>query len=171
IQLAHWSGATVITTVSSPAKAQLAAAAGADHIIDYRTQDVVAEVRRIAPAGADTILEVSPAANAAIDAEITARHGVVAVYANNGGDQFTLPVRALMTPNARWQFVLLYTAPDTALAHATHDVAAAVADGGVRVGVEAGLPLHHYPLERTADAHAAVQDGIVGKVLIDVVAP
>ncbi|MDT4892538.1 MAG: NADPH:quinone reductase, partial [Pseudonocardiales bacterium] len=33
IQLARWSDALVITTVSSPAKAQLAAAAGADHVI------------------------------------------------------------------------------------------------------------------------------------------
>ena len=36
IQLARWSDATVITSVSSPGKAQLAALAGADHIINYR---------------------------------------------------------------------------------------------------------------------------------------
>jgi NADPH2:quinone reductase len=28
--------------------------------------------------------------------------------------------------------------------------------------------VHHFPLERAADAHAAVEDGAVGKVLIDV---
>ena len=58
IQLARWADATVITTVSSPEKAQLAAAAGADHVIDYRQQDVVAEVRKIAPHGVDAIVEV-----------------------------------------------------------------------------------------------------------------
>jgi NADPH2:quinone reductase len=31
------------------------------------------------------------------------------------------------------------------------------------------MPLHHFPLERAADAHAAVENGAVGKVLIDVV--
>jgi len=36
------------------------------------------------------------------------------------------------------------------------------------VGEDAGLPLHRFPLENTADAHQAVQDGAVGKVLIDV---
>jgi NADPH2:quinone reductase len=35
------------------------------------------------------------------------------------------------------------------------------------VGESAGLPLHRFPLERTADAHAAVEAGAVGKVLID----
>ena len=45
---------------------------------------------------------------------------------------------------------------------------AAVADGAVRVGEDAGLPLHVFPLAETAAAHQAVQDGAVGKVLVDV---
>jgi NADPH:quinone reductase len=166
IQLARWSDATVVTTVSSPAKAQLAAAAGADHVIDYRTQDVVREVRKIAPGGVDAIVEVSPAANAAIDAEVLAIGGSVAVYANDKGDEATIPVRPLMMRNARWQFVLLYTAPEEAKKHAVEDVGAAVLDGAVRVGEEAGLPLHHYDLARAAEAHAAVEAGAVGKVLL-----
>ena len=44
---------------------------------------------------------------------------------------------------------------------------AALYDGAVRVGEAAGLPLHHVPLDRAAQAYAAVQSGAVGKVLID----
>jgi NADPH2:quinone reductase len=168
IQLARWSDATVITTVSSPEKAQLAAAAGADHIINYQQTDVAAEIRKISSRGVDTIVEVAPTANAALDAEVVARLGSIAIYANNGGDEMTLPIRPLMMPNARWQFVLLYTAPAEAKARAIEDVSAAVLDGAVAVGEHSGIPLHHYSLEQTADAHAAVQDAIVGKVLIDV---
>src|SRR5258708_3623360 len=36
VQLAKWAGATVIGTVSTPAKAERARAAGADHVINYR---------------------------------------------------------------------------------------------------------------------------------------
>jgi NADPH:quinone reductase len=168
IQLARWSDATVIATVSSPAKAQLAAAAGADQVIDYRRQDVAAEVRKISERGVDTIVEVNPSANAAIDAAIVAHLGSVAIYANNGGNDFTLPVRPLMVPNARWQFVLLYTAPREAKAFAVEDISAAVLDGAVRIGRDAGLPMHHFPLTQAAAAHAAVQEGAIGKVLIDV---
>ena len=167
IQLARWSDATIISTVSSPEKAQLAAAAGADHVIDYRRQDVVREIRKIVPAGVDTIVEVAPAANAAIDVAVLARLGSVAVYANNGGDDFSLPIRALMVPNARWQFVLLYTAPAGAKEVAIEDIMAAMYDGAIRVGEAAGLPLHYFPLEQTGQAHQAVQNGTVGKVLID----
>jgi NADPH2:quinone reductase len=168
IQLARWSDATVIATVSSARKAQLAAAAGADHVIDYTHEDVTTEVRKIVPAGVDTIVEVAPAQNARIDAAVIARHGAVAIYANNGGDEFTLPIRPLMVPNARWQFVLLYTAPTVAKAQAVDDISVAMLDGAVRIGEDVGLPLHHFPLEETAQAHAAVEAGAVGKVLIDV---
>jgi NADPH:quinone reductase len=168
IQLARWSDATVLTTVSNAHKAQLAAAAGADHIITYTEQDVVAEARKIAPHGMDAIVEVAPAQNAAIDAALIGRHGSVAMYANNGGNDVTLPIRDLMAPNARWQFVLVYTEPPAAKRQAIDDVCVAVLDGAIGIGEAAGLPIHHYPLEQTAEAHAAVEAGMVGKVLINV---
>ncbi|MBM0258149.1 NADPH:quinone reductase [Micromonospora sp. 4G55] len=166
IQLARWADACVITTVSSPEKAQFAAAAGASFVINYREQDVVEEVRKIAPDGVHTIVEVSAARNAATDVQLLRPGGAVCVYADDGGAEVTLPIRPLMVPNARWQFVLVYTEPAAAKARAVTDVAAAVAQGGVRVGGEVGLPLHHYPLGDTAAAHQAVEDSVVGKVLI-----
>jgi NADPH2:quinone reductase len=170
IQLARWADATVIATVSGPDKAQLAAAAGADHVVDYKRQDVVVEVRKIAPKGVDSIVEVSAAVNGGIDARVIGMHGAVAMYADDGGAEVTVPVRLQMTTNARWQFVLVYTEPARAKEIGVEDVNAAVLDGAIRVGREAGLPLHVFPLEQTAQAHQAVQDGMVGKVLIDVTA-
>lgn len=166
IQLARWADATVIATVSSPEKAQLAAAAGASFVVNYREQDVVTEVRKIAPDGVDVIVEVSAARNAAADAKLLASTGTVAVYADDGGDEVAVPIRASMVTNARWQFVLIYTSPWFAKARAIDDVTATVAQGGIRIGADVGLPLHHYPLDRAADAHQAVQNGAVGKVLI-----
>ncbi|MDP5182098.1 NADPH:quinone reductase [Blastococcus sp. BMG 814] len=170
IQLARWAEATVIATVSSPRKAQLAAVAGADHVVDYKEQDVVAEVRKIAPKGVDAIVEVSAAVNAAVDAQVIGMHGAVAMYADDGGAEVTVPVRAQMGPNARWQFVLVYTEPERAKVLGIEDVATAVAEGAIRVGEDAGLPLHVHPLAETAAAHQAVEDGAVGKTLIDVTA-
>ena len=46
IQFAKMKGAEVITTISTPQKAEHARAAGADHVINYKTQDVGAAVRR-----------------------------------------------------------------------------------------------------------------------------
>ena len=137
-------------------------------MIDYTTSDVAAEVRKIVPHGVSSIVEVSPAQNAALDAAALGMHGTVAVYANNGGDEMDLSIRPLMVPNARVQFVLLYTAPVAAKERALVDIEAAVLDGAVRVGEGAGLPIHHFPLGQAAQAHEAVENGVVGKVLLDV---
>ncbi|HEX6921427.1 MAG TPA: NADPH:quinone reductase, partial [Actinomycetes bacterium] len=48
-------------------------------------------------------------------------------------------------------------------------VSSAVAAGALRVGDEAGLPLHRFRLDQVAEAHAAVEGGAVGKVLVDLV--
>lgn len=168
IQLAHWAGARVLSTVSSEDKAMLALSAGAEHVVNYRTGDAAEEIRRLAPDGVDVVVEVAPAANAALDQAVLAPNGTVAAYATDGGNELELSVRALMSRNVRYQFVLVYTVPAKAKDQALADVVAAVAEGALPVGEEAGLPLHRFPLERTADAHAAVEGGAVGKVLIDV---
>jgi NADPH2:quinone reductase len=167
IQLARWAGATVISTVSGAEKAALATAAGAQHVVNYREQDAAAEIRRIAPDGVHIVVEVAPGTNAELDLAVTARHAVIALYADDGATM-TVPLRPSMFGNIRWQGVMVYTVPRDAKDHAVAAVSAAVADGAIRVGEEAGLPLHRFPLERTADAHAAVEGAAVGKVLIDV---
>jgi NADPH:quinone reductase len=168
IQLAKWAGAVVITTVSGPTKAALATAAGADHVINYREGHAAAEIRRIAPEGVDQIVEVAPARNAELDLAVIRNRGSIAVYANNGGDQVTLDVRRHFSLNVRYQFVLLYTVGMAAVHDAAEDINAAIAHGAIPVGEAAGLPLHRFDLANTAAAHAAVEAGITGKVLIDV---
>jgi NADPH2:quinone reductase len=167
IELAVWSGATVITTVSSPEKAALASAAGAHHVVNYRAQETERAVRAVAPDGVDVIVEVAPVPNAALDASVIAPNGTVSIYASSP-DDLAIAIGPAMTTNARYQFVLVYTMPTAAKEHAVRDVHDAVAAGALRVSAEAGLPLHRFSLERTADAHAAVEGNAVGKVLIDV---
>ncbi|KAJ1684522.1 hypothetical protein LUZ63_020277 [Rhynchospora breviuscula] len=168
IQLARWAGASVISTVSSDEKAVLARAAGAQHTVNYRDGDTAAAVRELAPQGVDLVVEVAPAQNLALDLAVIRPRATIAIYANNGGDEVTLGVRETFSTNARFQWVLLYTVGADALRAAAEDVTAAVADGALAVGDERGVPLHHYPLEQTTEAHAAVESGAVGKVLLDV---
>lgn len=168
IQLAAWSGATVITTVSSSEKAALATSAGAHHVVNYRTSDASAEILGAAPEGVDLVVEVAPAQNNDLDLSVLRNRGTVAVYANNGGDSFGIDIRPTFTRNLRYQFLLLYTLGSDLVAAAAADINAAVEAGGLRVGADAGLPLHHYPLEETGIAHDAVESGAVGKVLLDI---
>jgi NADPH:quinone reductase len=171
IQLATWCEATVIATISSPDKDKLARAAGASHTVDYRSDTVAADIRAIVPGGVDLIVEVAPSANATVDLDILASSGTVAAYATENRGEVTLPTARLMGRNLRYQFVLWTTLPPTDKDLAVADVAAATAAGVLGVGEEYGLPLLRFPLERTGDAHEAVQAGSAGKVLIDVGQP
>jgi NADPH2:quinone reductase len=167
IQLARWAGAHVIATASGDEKARLARAAGAEHVVNYRKDGTAEEILAHAPDGVDLVVEVAPAVNADLDAAVIAPNGTVAVYAVDGGGDLPLSW-PLMQRNVAYCFVLVYTVPAQAKDQAVSDVAAAVAGGALPVGEEAGLPLHVFPLERTADAHAAVEAGAVGKVLIEI---
>ncbi|MEU5269699.1 alcohol dehydrogenase catalytic domain-containing protein [Streptomyces hygroscopicus] len=70
--------------------------------------------------------------------------------------------------NTRVQFLVLYTAGPEARTAAVQDVAAAVRDGALPAGEKHGLPLIRFPLDRTADAHRAVESHAVGKAQLDV---
>lgn len=167
IQLARWAGATVIATVSSDEKAALAVGAGAHQTVNYRVGDAAAEIKALAPDGVDLVVEVAPAVNDELDRDVLGVHGTIAIYANNGGDELTLPVRATFSKNLRYQFILLYTLDPALLRAGAEDVTAAVEAGALQVGADAGVPVHHYRLEETGAAHDAVEQGAVGKVLLD----
>ena len=168
IQLARWAGATVITTVSSPAKAALATAAGAHHVVNYRDEDAATTIKSAASDGVDLVVEVAISTNAQLNLEVVKPRASVASYADDGGKELRLAVRPNMIKNVRHQFVLIYTVGDAALTAAVEDITLALGDGALPVGEDAGLPLHRFPLADTPAAHQAVQDGAVGKVLIDV---
>jgi NADPH2:quinone reductase len=168
VQLARWAGATVVTTVSSEEKAELARAAGAHHVVNYRDSEAAKEILAVAPDGVDIAVEVAPAQNVGVDLEVVRVHGLVSIYANNGGDEMTIPLRAAFGKNLRFQFLILYTLHDDLVRAATEDVTAAIQAGALRVGEDAGLPLHHFALEDLAAAHDAVEAGAVGKVLLDI---
>ncbi|MEV8314883.1 hypothetical protein AB0Q95_11975 [Streptomyces sp. NPDC059900] len=92
----------------------------------------------------------------------------MAYYSGGEDEQLTIPVLTSLSVNLRWQSVFVYTVPTAAKQQAVTDVAAAVDAGALRVGEEGGLPLHRFALEHTADAHAALEAGLVGKILLDI---
>jgi len=168
IQLARWAGATVITTVSGDRKAALASRAGAETVINYRQDDVVRAVREAAAEGVDVIVEVNAPANIETDLQVLKPGGTISIYAANPGESLNIPIRESMTRNVRYQFILTYTVTGGQKQQAVAAISDALAAGALRVGEEHGLPLSRFPLEETAAAHDAVEQGTIGKVVIDV---
>jgi NADPH2:quinone reductase len=90
IQLAKAWGATVIVTVGSPEKAAACRALGADHAIDYKSEDFVAEVLRLTTgAGANVVLDMVAGDYIGRDVKCLAEDGRIVIIAVQGGTQAT----------------------------------------------------------------------------------
>ncbi|HXZ99949.1 MAG TPA: NADPH:quinone reductase [Candidatus Binatia bacterium] len=161
IELAKHGGARVVTTVSGAEKAELAGAAGADLVVNYREPDALERIRGFAE-WVDRVVEVNIAANLAQDLALAGPGTVVAAYAIDQPDP-VLPVRACMAANVTLRFVLLYGVPAADLLRGVEDVSRALAAGALTA-----LPIRRFPLEECAAAQEAVREGAVGKVVLEI---
>jgi NADPH2:quinone reductase len=165
IQMAKLGQAKVISTVSSDEKAALAFGAGADHTVNYRTEDAVKRVlelnggRRV-----DRVIEVNFPVNFELNRQVLDPcHGVSAVYGYGEPDDPRTTFR-VRPANFLTRFVLVYTMPEPAKQAAIADITRWLQEGTLK---------HHigprFPLARTPDAHRAVeQQHVTGRVLVDV---
>ena len=86
IQLARAWGATVIVTAGSDEKCAACIELGASHAINYKTQDFVAEVRRITNGrGVDVVLDMVAGYYVAREVECLAEDGRLVIIAVQGG--------------------------------------------------------------------------------------
>jgi NADPH2:quinone reductase len=165
IQLAKWGGAEVITTISSPEKDDHARQAGADHVINYRTEDVISTIIELTKGtGVDRVIDVDFGGNLPVTREIVKVNGTVACYASAGAREPILPVYTLMYKNINLRLVLVYNMPQEAKENACDDIRQAIDDGKLKHGI-AG----RFPLDQLAAAHEAVESGTyIGNVVVDI---
>jgi NADPH2:quinone reductase len=88
IQMAKAAGARVIVTAGSDDKCQACLALGADHAINYKTQDFVAEAKRLTDGrGVDVVLDMVAGDYVAREVEALAEDGRLVIIAVQGGVQ------------------------------------------------------------------------------------
>jgi NADPH2:quinone reductase len=161
IELAKFYGAQVATTVSGPAKAELAVKAGADLVVNYRDANAADQLRAFAPQ-MDRIVELALGANLDLDLAVSGPQTHIVDYAAEAADP-VLPVRRCMNANVTLRFILLYGVPAEAADQAIADISRAL-----QVGALTELPVTRFSLDQVAAAHDAVEAGAVGKVLIEI---
>ncbi|HUD36745.1 MAG TPA: NADPH:quinone reductase [Streptosporangiaceae bacterium] len=158
IELAKHAGARVVTTVSGPDKAELAAKAGADLVVNYREPGAIDRIKEFG--FVDRVIEVALDANIGLDLAVIAPNSEIVTYASTPTDP-VVPVRACMSANVTLRFVLLYGIPSPAFDQAVAGITAALAAGALTE-----LPVHRYDLDDIVAAQDAVQAGAVGKVVV-----
>lgn len=164
VQWAKRFGARVITTVSSVAKADHARTAGADLVLDYRSEDVAARVREFAgAAGVNHIVDVDFGGNLPVFWPLLAANGSIAFYATNGNTMPSFAASEAMRRNISVHAMLLNGAPLAARRRAQADTVAWLHTGGMLHTVSSV-----YAMPDCARAHAEVESGTKrGTVVID----
>jgi NADPH2:quinone reductase len=163
VQLAVRGGAEVIATASSSAKAERARAGGAAHVIDYRSEDVVARVAEITGgAGVDHVVDVDLGGNLAATLGSVRANGSIAFYATDGSRQPEVDLRALMSTNLTVRGFVLPASPHADRRRAQKDIADFIRSPHRILSVAAEFPLYE-----TAAAHISVEaSGKVGTVIV-----
>lgn len=164
IQFARLGGAAmIISTVSSPEKAAIARDLGADHVIDYRQEDVEARILELTGGrGVDRVIEVDVAANGTLLPRITAQDGLCVIY-GSGSPEFSLEFAPLITRGVALRFFIVYELSPRARKEMV---------ASLNGYLSARLLRHHvaarFSLEDIAAAHEAAESGkVIGNVIID----
>jgi NADPH2:quinone reductase len=164
IQFARLLGASqVIATVSGEAKAAHAMTAGADHTVNYRTEDVVDRVIALTGGlGVDRVVDVDVSGTAPLLPGLLAPGGLCAAYGANAGTATVNFGAAIMKGIAVRYFIVYELTP----------AQRAVAIGALTPWLERGMLQHaiaaHAPLADCAAAHDAVERGAyMGNLVLD----
>jgi putative PIG3 family NAD(P)H quinone oxidoreductase len=163
IQLGKALGARVITTASG-SKREALVALGADHVIDYSTEDFVAVAQRLG--GADVILDIMGASYLDRNIAALATNGRLAVIGIQGGRRAELDLSKLMDKRGSISATRLRPRPAAEKAEIIAGVRATVwpliEAGRIRPVIDRRIPM-----ARAAEAHRLVEESAhIGKVLL-----
>jgi NADPH2:quinone reductase len=162
IQLARLAGARVAATVSGAEKGELACAAGADLVLDYRDADALGGRLHefTGGRGVDVIIEVNASHNAPRYPEWLAFGGRVVVYGSHEAE-IRFSYRGMMRVFGSVSYFVVYLLPPALQAQLVRDITQLLADGALR-----HAPQATFAPEQAAEAHEHVEAGRIGKALL-----
>ncbi len=165
IQMAKLRGARVFTTVSSEEKADHARKMGADVVLNYRTEDVAANILEATSGkGVDRIVEVEFGGNLDVTQKVLALNGTVAAYGSMADPEPKLPFYPMMFSNQTLRMVLVYLLSEAARTAAVVDITGWLTNNDLEHPI-AG----RFSLDQTAQAHEFVESGTrIGTTVIKV---
>ena len=163
IQLAKWGGATVIAT-GSPNGFERMRAAGADHVLDYRSPTLAQDILAIMPQGVDRAVEVEFGENVNLLHQVVRANGTIAAYGSAKDMAPTLPFGPYLFKAITIDVVLIYILPKRARDAAIDILHRAHEDGAFRPDVQM-----IYDLTDCAAAHdATLTPGRSGAILLKI---
>ncbi|MCP5092891.1 MAG: NADPH:quinone reductase [Gammaproteobacteria bacterium] len=165
VQWASQAGATVIATASNDEDRKTCLSAGANHVVNHRSDDVVAEIMA-ATNGAlvDRIVDVEFGANLPTSVEVLRIGGTIATYSSTQVTEPKLPFFQMMYKDITIRCVIVYAMPEAAKEHAIADIEKALSANALQHRIA-----HTVPLDDIAKSNELVEQGSIrGAVVLTV---
>ncbi|MEK9751969.1 MAG: NADPH:quinone reductase [Rhodospirillaceae bacterium] len=165
VQIAKIAGAKVIATAGTPAKAADLAGLGADHVVNYREEDLVAAVKEITSGvGVDRFIDVAFGVNITNVPSLVRTNGVVTSYGSDAVAKPEIPFLALMYANILVRPFAIFAMPREAQDAAFADIEKWCAEGALDHVVA-----ERFAFEQLPAAHKAIESGaLTGCCLVTV---
>jgi NADPH:quinone reductase len=155
VQTARNLGARVIATAGTEEKVRICQALGADHAINYKTQDVDAAIRELAPEGVDVWWETLREPNFERTVPLLAMRGRMIVMAGRDARP-SFPVGQFYVKNCSLHGFAMFNATPREQRRAADDINHWSAEGKLKARIDRVLPL-----SRTVDAHRLQEESTV----------
>ena len=163
IRMAKHAGAQVFATARSPARAEIALAAGADRVFDLNMPGACDEVREAAPDGIDRLIEVDFGANVDFSAKIVAIGGTIVSYSSTSVPRPEIPYYDLQRKAVVIRLISNYVLSRLQVRNAVEHITSMLEHRALSATIET-----RFPIQDIVQAHRAVEAGILGKVVLDV---
>jgi len=162
VQLAKALGARVLATVAGAAEAELVRGLGADDVIDYKTEDVVARALELTDgSGVDLVHELVISVNLPVDVRLVATGGRVVCTGQGPSPEATVPIGEALAKDATLLFMNLNNAKRAGVAAIAAKIAGMAAAGTVKPVIGESLPL-----AEARRAHELLAGPHLGKILL-----
>lgn len=165
VQWASRAGATVIATASNDEDRESCLSAGAHHVVNHRSDDVVAQILAVTHGELiNRIVDVEFGGNLPTSVEVLRIGGTIATYASTNVPEPTLPFFQMMYKDITIRCVIVYAMPESAKDHAIADIDTALSANALQHRIA-----HTLPLDQVVRSNELVEQGnIRGAVVLSI---
>jgi NADPH:quinone reductase len=157
VQMATAIGARVIATAGSDRKVELCRGLGADHLINYKTQNIETELKKIAPAGVNVWWETLREPNFDLAVTSLAARGRMILMAGREARP-PFPVGPFYVKGCSLHGFVMFMATPEEQRHSAEDINRWLAEGKLKANIDRVMPL-----SEAATAHRLQEESTIGK--------
>jgi NADPH2:quinone reductase len=162
IQWATQAGAIVVATASNDADRETCIAAGAEHVVNHRADDLIGQIMAATnDQPVDRVVDVEFGANLPTTVEVLKVGGVIATYSSTQVSEPKLPFLQMMYKDLTIRTIIVYAMPESAKQRAICDIDTALSDNALQHRIAETMPLDKIATANQVVEKASIRGAVI----------